>query len=135
MPNKSRIDLQLTLTLSVIGLSLILQCCCIGAKENYLGNNIYLSEYDNVDRRILYQRESCAKSGVGIVPMSVNAIAYNTEWIIAKSDSRYWIIKNKYDDTPDAETVKRNTIEFEDYESFLTYLEEHNIKLELKELN
>lgn len=67
-------------------LLIVLNSCCFGAKENYLGNNIYLSEYDNVDRRILYQEESCATSGIEIVPMTVLEIAHNSEWIIAKSE-------------------------------------------------
>ena len=76
-----------------------LNSCCFSAKEDYLGNNLYLSEYDNVDRRILFQKESCATTGTEIVPMTVLEIAYNSDWIIAKSGSKrkqinfeYWII-------------------------------------------
>jgi hypothetical protein len=71
--------------LNFLILVISLNSCCIGAKEDYLGNNIYLSEYDNVDRRILYQTERYATSGVEIVPMTVLEIAYNNNWIIAKT--------------------------------------------------
>jgi hypothetical protein len=72
-------------------LLILVNSCCLGAKETFLGNNIYLSEYDNVDRRILYQKESCAISGAEIVPMTVTEIAYNSEWIIAKSKKKFRI--------------------------------------------
>lgn len=48
-----------------------LESCEFGAKEEYLGNNLYLSEYDCVDRRILYQLKKQSVSGVEIVPMTV----------------------------------------------------------------
>lgn len=125
-----------------IVLSLIFQSCCFGSKENYLGNNIYLSEYDNVDRRILFKEKRCATSGVEIVPMTVMGIAYNSEWIIAKSGNkrnktniRYWIIKNKYNAKPNSETVKKNTTEFDNYYLFKSYLAENKITLELKVIN
>ena len=109
------------LTLLILMISFI--SCCVGAKEDYLGNNIYLSEYDNVDRRIFYQTESCATTGVVIVPMTVLEIGYNDKWIIAKTGNgnkrteaeyfKYWTIKNDYEKIPDSETVKSNTTEFE----------------------
>ena len=123
-------------------LLIVLNSCCFGAKENYLGNNIYLSEYDNVDRRILYQEESCATSGIEIVPMTVLEIAHNSEWIIAKSgnkraesDFRYWVIKNNYDQFPGSETVKKNTTEFDNYDLFKSFLIDKNINLELKKID
>jgi hypothetical protein len=88
---------------------------CFSIKE-HLGNNLYLSEYDNVDRRILYSKESCSGSGIQIVPMTVMEYDYNSEWIIAKSgnkrlnsDFSYWIIKNDYQVEPTAEMIKSNT--------------------------
>ena len=123
-------------------LLVLLNSCCFGTKENHLGNNIYLSEYDNVDRRILYQTESCATSGVEIVPMTVLEISHNSDWIIAKSGSKktesefkYWVIKNKYDQLPNSETVKNNTAEFNDYDLFKSFLIEKNIKLELNKID
>ena len=120
-------------------LLIILNSCCLGAKEKYLGNNIYLSEYDNVDRRLLYQKESCANTGVEIVPMTVIEIAYNSEWIIAKSkknlEFKYWIIKNNYEQMPNSETVIKNTIELNDDVSFNSFLTEKKINLELKKIN
>ncbi|MFD2565612.1 hypothetical protein [Aquimarina rubra] len=129
--------------LMFISLSLlfVLNSCCFGAKENHLGNNIYLSEYDNVDLRILYQKESCAQSGVEIVPMTILEIAHNSEWIIAKSgnkrsnsDFKYWIIQNSYSNIPDAETVKLNTKGPLDKTTFENLIMERSIELELKSI-
>ena len=74
-----------------INLSLLiaLNSYCIGTKENHLGNNIYLSEYDNVDKRILYQTESCAQSGIEIVPMTITEISHNSEWIKIKKKPEF----------------------------------------------
>jgi hypothetical protein len=123
-------------------LLVLLNSCCFGTKENHLGNNIYLSEYDNVDRRILYQTESCTTSGVEIVPMTVLEISHNSDWIIAKSGSKkaeaefkYWVIKNKYDQFPNSETVKNYTTEFNDFDLFKSFLIEKNIKLELNKID
>lgn len=134
---KKRIEYLLTFLILVI----LLNSCCIGAKEEYFGNNIYLSEYDNVDRRILYQTKSCATSGIEIVPMTVLKIAYNNKWIVAKTGNgrkitedkffKYWVIKNDYKSLPDSETVKRNTIEFENQQDFDKFLTENKIELEL----
>jgi hypothetical protein len=122
---KKRIENILTFLILVISLN----SCCIGAKEDYLGNNIYLSEYDNVDRRIVYQTESCATSGVEIVPMTVLEIADNNKWIIAKTVNgrkrtedkffKYWVIKNDYENLPNSETVKRNTTELNNWSVYL----------------
>lgn len=120
----------------------VLNSCCIGAKEDYLGNNIYLSEYDNTDRRILYQKESCSSSGIEIVPATILEMSYNSEWIIAKSGSRkngsnfkYWVIKNKYENLPSPEIVKKNTLEFVDYNVFKYYLTNKDIGLQLKRID
>ena len=138
---KKRIEIILTFLILVISLN----SCCIGAKEDYLGNNIYLSEYDNVDRRILYQTESCATSGVEIVPMSVLEIADNNKWIIAKTGNgrkrtedkffKYWVIKNDYENLPDSETVKRNTAEFDNRKDFDKFLTENKIGLKLNKID
>ena len=137
---KKRIEYLLTLLILVISLN----SCCIGAKEDYFGNNIYLSEYDNVDRRILYQTESCASSGIEIVPMTVLEIADDNKWIIAKTGNgrkrtkdkyfKYWVIKNSYGSLPDSETVKRNTTEFESRQDFDKFLTENKIELELNKI-
>jgi hypothetical protein len=87
----------------IIGVSLFLCSCCGFIKEEYLGNNFRLSEYDNVDRRILYSDEKCSGSGIEIVPMTVTEYAYNSKWIIAKSrasrfgtEYQYWIIDKDF---------------------------------------
>jgi hypothetical protein len=120
----------------------VLNSCCFGAKEEYLGNNIYLSEYDNVDRRILYQKESCATTGTEIVPMTILEISYNFEWVIAKSgskrknsDFKYWVIKNNYENLPNSETVIENRIEFSNLKKFESYLVEKNIELKLRKID
>jgi hypothetical protein len=128
-------------TFLLISLLFVLNSCCFGVKEDYLGNNIYLSEYDNVDRRILYQTESCASSGDEIVPMTVLEISYDSDWIIAKSgekrnntDFKYWIIKNNYDNLPNSETIIQNTTEFVDFNLFKSFLIENKVNLELKKI-
>ena len=45
-------------TIVIIGLITTLHSCCPFIKEEHVGNNLYLSEYDDVDRRILYSNES-----------------------------------------------------------------------------
>lgn len=120
----------------------MLNSCCFGIKEKYLGNNIYLSEYDNVDRRILFQEKRCTKSGIEIVPMTILEIAYNSEWIIAKSankrkekDFKYWIIKNNHKPLPDSKTVIKNTIEFNNYVLFESFMIKNHINLKLKKID
>ena len=123
-------------------LLIVLNSCCFGTKENHLGNNIYLSEYDNVDRRILYKTEKCANTGSEIVPMTVLEISNNSEWIIAKSgnkraesDFKYWVIKNNYDQLPSSEIIKKHTTEFNDYDLFRAFLIENKINLELNKID
>ena len=123
-------------------LLIVLNSCCFGTKENHLGNNIYLSEYDNVDRRILYKTEKCANTGSEIVPMTVLEISHNSEWIIAKSgnkraksDFKYWVIKNNYDQIPKPEIIIKNTTEFNDFDLFKSFLTENKINLELKKVD
>ena len=131
-------------TLIFINLTLlvVLNSCCVGTKENHLGNNIYLSEYDNVDRRILFKQEKCANSGTEIVPMTVLEIAHNSEWIIAKSgnkraksDFKYWVIRNKYDQIANPEIIIENTTEFNDFDLFESFLTKNKINLELKKID
>ena len=123
-------------------LLIVLNSCCFGTKENHLGNNIYLSEYDNVDRRILYKTEQCANTGSEIVPMTVLEISNNSEWIIAKSgnkraesDFKYWVIKNNYEQLPSSEIIKKHTTEFNDYDLFRAFLVENKINLELNKID
>ncbi|KAB5486892.1 MULTISPECIES: hypothetical protein [Flagellimonas] len=110
---------------------IVLNSCCFGTNENHLGNNIYPSEYDNVDRRILYKKEKCANTGTEIVPMTVLEISHNSEWIIVKSGNKrvesefkYWVIKNNYNRSPNSETIKKNTFEFNDHTLFKDFLVE-----------
>jgi hypothetical protein len=95
--------MRLKIMLLLFGLMVLYDSCCPFIKEESLGNNFYLSEYDNVDRRILYSEESCSNSGIEIVPMTVTEYAYNPNWIIAKSsasrqtaENRYWIIDKSF---------------------------------------
>lgn len=131
--------------LSLLIIAISLNSCCFGAKEDYLGNNIYLSEFDNVDRRILYQTESCATSGVEIIPMTVLEIGRNNKWIVVKTGNgrnleeekyfKFWIIKNIYESLPDSETVKNNTKEFNNRKDFEEFLNKNNIELKLNKIN
>lgn len=120
-----------------LSLLFVMNSCCLGADEEYLGNNIQLSAYDNYDIQILHQERSCATSGTEITPMTVLEIAYNAEWILAKSgnkrkkaDYKQWLIKNNYDSLPNPETVIKNRIEFSDLEKFESYLTEKKILIQ-----
>ncbi len=113
--------------------------CCLFIKEEHLGNNLYLSEFDKVDRRILFSEKKCSGSGVEIVPMTVLEISYNQKWIIAKTGSsyqttnfEYWIIMNYYENTPNAETIKANTLGPMNNEVFLNELIKKDIPLVLR---
>lgn len=115
--------------------------CCLTIKEEHLGNNLYLSEYDNVDRAILYSKKSCTGSGVTIVPITVLEYAYNSEWIISKSGNgrtnsefQYWIIKNDYDVEPTADVIKSNVLGPMDLESFSKELIDKQIQLTLERI-
>ncbi len=95
--------MRLKIVLFLSGLMTLYNSCCPFIKQDSLGNNFYLSEYDNVDRRILYSEESCSNSGIEIVPMTVTEYAYNSDWIIAKSsasrqttENRYWIVSKNF---------------------------------------
>lgn len=124
-----------------LGLAFITYSCCIGAKEEFLGNNLYLSEYDNIDRRIIYNEEKCSVSGTEIIPMTVSEYAYNSQWIIAKTYSRYdtivqyWIIRNSYDLPPVVDTIKANTIGPLNIEDFKKILKKNRINLVLKTID
>lgn len=78
--SNSKIDynnlMRLKIMVLLFGLMALYESCCPFLKEENLGNNFYLSEYDNVDRRILYSEESCSNSGMEIVPMTVTEYAY-----------------------------------------------------------
>ena len=71
--------------------------------------------------------------------MTVLEISHNSEWIIAKSgnkraksDFKYWVIKNNYDQIPNPEIIIKNTTEFNDFDLFKSFLNENKINLELK---
>jgi len=117
-----------------------LYSCCPFIKEEHLGNNLYLSEYDNVDRRIFYSKESCSGSGIEIVPMTILGYNYNSEWVIAKSGTKgenssiqYWIIRKYFDNEPTLKLIKSNIIGPLDLESFSNELTNRQIQLKLKE--
>lgn len=122
-------------------LTLLLAASCgISAKEKFLGNNLYLSEYDCVDRRILYQTKKQANSGEEIIPMTVSEIAFDKNWIIAKSadskgkEIKYWLIMNKYHKTPSPTEVKENTTGPLSKIEFNNILRKNGIELVLKKI-
>jgi len=84
-----------------IVLSSLCSACCF-LKEEHLGNNFILSEYDNKDITIIYSEKTCANSGIQIVPMTVLEYGYDSKWIVAKSGSegsnkfQYWIIDKDF---------------------------------------
>ena len=130
-----------TIAFIFLGLSLIISSCCLTIKEKHLGNNYYLSEYDNVDRRIFYSKEKCSGGGIEIVPMTVTEFAYDNEWIIAKtgtgnnSKNQYWIIKKIREKEPTIEDLKSNTLGQLDIEEFKKKLIENKIGLTLKKID
>ncbi len=77
--------------------------------------------------------------------MTVLEIGNNDKWIVAKtgygknqkeeSFFKFWVIKNDYESLPDAETVKRNTTEFENRQDFDNFLTENKIELELNKID
>ena len=76
-------------TLILILTGFTFSSCCLFIKEVNLGNNLYLSEYDNVDRSILYSEKKCTGTGIEIVPMTILEISYDKKWIIEKTGSSY----------------------------------------------
>jgi hypothetical protein len=115
--------------------------CCPFVKEEYLGNNLYLSEYDNADRRILFAEAPCSQSGTEIVPMTVLEYGFNSKWIIAKTGDeikktkfQYWIIKNDYESQPTVEVVKSNIAGPLDSITFVREMRNRNIRLGLKDV-
>ena len=128
--------------LSIFSLSLFITSCCFSTKEKYLGSNLYLSEYSNIERSILFQQKRCSNTGIEIVPMTVFACAYNSDWIIAKSgnarlkkDFQYWIINNNNVNNPSLSNIKANTLGPLDWESFTTEIKEKKINLTLEGFN
>ena len=63
-------------------LSVLFSSCCPFIKAEDLGNNFILSEYDNVDRRIIYSKEKCSGLGIEVVPLTVVEYANNPLGII-----------------------------------------------------
>ena len=129
-----------TVAFIFIGISFIISSCCLTIKEKHLGNNLYLSEYDNVDRRIFYSNEKCSGGGFEIVPMTVIEYAYDSKWIIAKtgtgngSENQYWIIKKTETKAPTVEVVKSNTLGQLDLKEFKKKIIENRIDLKLKKI-
>jgi len=130
----------------VFCLGVILQSCCPFFKEDYLGDNFILSEYDNVDRRILYSKERCSGSGQEIVPMTVLEYAFNDKWIIAKTGDRfeqnleYWVVNKHLNLRHMADTSSNQSIAASrlngpfDSIAFVQKLRENAINLKLKKI-
>ncbi|RYE37345.1 MAG: hypothetical protein EOP48_28905 [Sphingobacteriales bacterium] len=131
----------------IFGLSLFLGGCCGFVEEEHLGNNFRLSEYDNVDRRILYSEEKCSGSGIEIVPMTVTEYAYDSKWIIAKSRTsrfetafQYWIIDKgakievKAESGSTSNVIKPYLTGPLDSVSFIQMINANNIDLTLKKI-
>lgn len=120
---------------------------CDFIKEEHLGNNFRLSEYDNVDRRILYSEVKCSGSGIEIVPMTVTEYANDSKWIIAKSKTsrfgteyQYWIVdkshKVKLLQDYDSSLKALKALVFGPFDSttFADKLRSNNINLKLKKI-
>ena len=133
--------------LLLFGLIVLFNSCCPFIKEEGLGNNFYLSEYDHMDRRILYAEESCSNSGIEIVPMTVTEYAYNSKWIIAKSsasrqtaEGKYWIVDKAFkvkiiqDNDSTINVIKSHVFGPFDSTEFIQQIMDKDIKLTLKKI-
>ena len=135
------------LILLSIGLIFLFNSCCPFIKEENIGNNFYLSEYDNVDRRILYSEKACSNSGIEIVPMTVTEYAYNSKWIVAKNsvsrfggNYQYWIIDKNFkvkiiqDNDSTINVIKSHIFGPFDSTKFVQSLFDKNINLKLNRI-
>ncbi len=126
---------------------MLFNSCCPFIKAEDLGNNFILSEYDNVDRRIIYSKEKCSGSGIEIVPMTVVEYANNSKWIIAKSsqsrfktDYHYWIVEKDFqielvqDDKSSIDSLKSHVYGPFDSTTFINKLQSQNINLVFKKI-
>jgi hypothetical protein len=140
-------NMRKTFVIFIVGLSLFFISCCGFVEEEELGNNFRLSEYDNVDRRILYSEEKCSGSGIEIVPMTVTAYANDPKWIVAKSrtsrfgtEYQYWIIDKGFKvdvaAKPDSTTtlLKSHLLGPLDSASFAQMIKARRIGLTLKNI-
>ncbi|CAN5202700.1 hypothetical protein BH20BAC1_BH20BAC1_14660 [soil metagenome] len=131
----------------ILGLSIFFHCCCGFIKEEHLGNNFMLSEYDNVDRRVLYSEERCSGSGIEIVPMTVTEYANDSKWIIAKSRTSrfgteylYWIVNKDFkmklvqDNGSTLNAIKSHVYGPFDSTTFADKLHANKISLKLKKI-
>ena len=139
--------MRLKIILLLLGLMVLFNSCCPFIKEENLGNNFYLSEYDKVDTRILYSEESCSKLGIEIVPMTVTEYAYNSNWIIAKSSAsrqpagnKYWFVDKSFkvkiiqDNDSAINVIKSHVFGPYDSTKFVQLLFAKDIKLKLKKV-
>ena len=139
--------MKLKTGLLLIVLSLFFSSCCPFIKAEDLGNNFILSEYDNVDRRIIYSKEKCSGSGIEIVPMTVLEYANNSKWIIAKSSTsrfkteyQYWIIDKDFnieivqDNKSTIDSMKSHVYGPFDSTTFINKLYSQKINLVLKKI-
>ena len=126
-------------------LNLLFNSCCLFIKADDLGHSFVLSEYDNVDRRILYSKEKCSGSGIEVVPMTVLEYANNSKWIIAKSsksrissDYDYWIIDKDFDIPQNLDSliiiIRSHVRGPLDSTTFISKLNIHKINLRLKKI-
>ncbi|MFT4019362.1 MAG: hypothetical protein QM668_20525 [Agriterribacter sp.] len=138
-------DTNKTEFIIIVLLSSFISSCCGFIKADDLGQNFVLSEYDNVDRRILYSEDKCSGSGIEVVPMTVLEYAYNSKWIIAKSaksklttDYEYWIIDKdfKVPQVKDSlmDIIKSHVYGPFDSTTFISRLNNQRINLTLKKI-
>lgn len=119
--------------------------CNSFVKDKNLGNFFVLSEYDNIDRRILYTKDGNSNLGIEVVPMTVIEYANNSKWIIAKSSKsrfennyEYWIIDKEFDKSKNVENIIKNIKPYMlgpiDSLTFIKKLAEQKIDLTFKKI-
>jgi len=139
--------MKLKTELILIVLGLFFSSCCPFIKAEDLGNNFILSEYDSVDRSIIYSKEKCSGSGIEIVPMTILEYANDSKWIIAKSsrsrfktEYQYWIVDKNFnieivqDNKSSIDSIKSHVYGPFDSTTFINKLYSQKINLVLKKI-
>jgi len=130
---------------AIIPMSILLSSCSGFIKEEDLGHNFVLSEYDEVDRRILYAEDPCSGNGIEVVPMTVLEYAKNLKWIIAKSGKsggttyfKYWLVDKDFKigqtNANISDAIKSHIYGPFDSTTFISKLNSLNINLKLKKI-
>jgi hypothetical protein len=127
----------------ILGLLLLteFESCCPGSKNISLGDGFKLSEYSFREVEIMYCLDNCCNSGYHVISQTIVGCNFDSNWIIAKTDSSYnngvndfayWIFEKTGFATDNMDSsIKANLIGPLDSMKFYNILLEKNIKLQL----